>query len=293
MTAFLHAARAFYAEEIRVVANLRSPSLVDALAHVPREDFLGPGPWDLATADPRRPGSVVYTRTPDANPRHVYHNVLVAIDRARELNNGQPATLAAWLDLLNLQPGESFVHIGCGTGYYTALAAAMVGPSGRVVAIEIDAALAARAARNLSALPHVSVAAGDATAWAAPDCDAILVNAGFTHAIPAWLDAMNEGGRLLLPVTAGIPGSPITSGAMFLVTREAPRFRAEPLMPTAIFGSPTGRADDLNTVIRQAFAAGNWLRVKSVRRDRHAKTDTCCIHGDGVCLSQEADWART
>jgi hypothetical protein len=43
--------RRFYSEEIRVVANLRSPELVKAFAKAPRENFLGDGPWSYATSD--------------------------------------------------------------------------------------------------------------------------------------------------------------------------------------------------------------------------------------------------
>src|SRR5205809_900245 len=38
--------------------------------------------------------------TPDADPARVYHNIVVAIDASRQLFNGQPATLAPWLDAL-------------------------------------------------------------------------------------------------------------------------------------------------------------------------------------------------
>ncbi len=283
----VEAARQFYADEIRTVANLQSAALVDALASIPREAFLGPGPWDLATPDPRRPGAVVYRKTPDANPRHIYHNVLVAIDASRELNNGHPGTLAACLDALNLAPGETFLHVGCGVGYYTAIGAAMVGGAGRVVAVEIDAQLAERAKRNLSAIARVAVVAGDGATFEPGPCDAILVNAGFTHPLPIWLDSLKDGGRLLLPITVTSPGNPIGAGGMLLVTREADHLRAQPVMPIAIFASPTGREDSLNAVIRQAFATGNWFRMKSVRRGHHVKTDACCIHTEGVCLSQE------
>jgi protein-L-isoaspartate(D-aspartate) O-methyltransferase len=283
----LETIRRFYAEEIQSVANLQSAALVDALASVPRERFLGPGPWDVAMPDPRRPGAVVYRKTPDADPRHVYHNVLVAIDAARELNNGHPGTLAACLDSLNLAPGETFLHVGCGAGYYTALAAAIVGGTGRVIGIEIDQELASRAKENLRTLNHVTVRSGDATTYEPEPCDAILVNAGFTHPLPPWLDALKVGGRLLLPITAAVPGSPISVGWMLLVTRDAGRFRAQSTMPMAIFASPSGRDDGLNVLIRQTLATGGWLRVKTVRRDAHVKTDTCCIHSDHVCLAYE------
>jgi hypothetical protein len=43
-------ARAAYAEKIRSAVGLRSESLARALSTVPREDFLGPGPWKLMLA---------------------------------------------------------------------------------------------------------------------------------------------------------------------------------------------------------------------------------------------------
>src|SRR5215510_1200244 len=81
--------RRFFAEEIEACAGLRTPGLVDAFAAVPRERFLPPGPWVRRSeflADPSLPAQV----TPDADPRHVYHNVVLAIDPARQLFNGQP-----------------------------------------------------------------------------------------------------------------------------------------------------------------------------------------------------------
>ena len=41
-------ARRWYAEEIRAVAHLTSDAVVEALARVPREAFLGAGPWQIA-----------------------------------------------------------------------------------------------------------------------------------------------------------------------------------------------------------------------------------------------------
>jgi protein-L-isoaspartate O-methyltransferase len=41
--------------------------------------------------------------------------------------------------------------------YYTAVIATVVGPSGRVVGVEVDAALAARARANLSAFDCVEI----------------------------------------------------------------------------------------------------------------------------------------
>src|SRR5262245_43580700 len=81
--------RQFYAEELRAVANLQSEAVVRAFAKVPREHFLGPGPWRVFS-----PGSQSDWTTKDADPTHLYHNLLVVIDEERHLNNGHPGFLA-------------------------------------------------------------------------------------------------------------------------------------------------------------------------------------------------------
>ncbi len=40
--------RRFYAEEVRLAAQIKSAALVNAFARVPREKYLGPGPWQVA-----------------------------------------------------------------------------------------------------------------------------------------------------------------------------------------------------------------------------------------------------
>src|SRR5262245_52453967 len=109
-----------FAAQLRAEAHLHSASLVGALERVPRERFVGPGPWQIIDLSS---GSLGYQRTPDDDPKHLYRNVLVALDASRSLNNGLPTSLASWLDALDLQPGERVVHLGCGTGYYTAIMA--------------------------------------------------------------------------------------------------------------------------------------------------------------------------
>ena len=121
--------RQFYAEEIRAVSNIQSKALVRALATVPRECFLGPRPWQIVNADPWQmmpPNTGLgaggsYRSTDDADPNHLYHNVLVAIDASRKLNNGLPSAVVWWLDCLDLRQGDRVLHVGCGTGYYSAI----------------------------------------------------------------------------------------------------------------------------------------------------------------------------
>jgi len=203
--------RQFFAEEIAAVANLRTRRLIEALASVPRERFLPPGPWHVASEGtiPAGPRTTI-----DADPRHVYHNYAVAIDPARSLFNGSPALLAGTIDALQLTDGARVLHIGAGLGYYSAILGHVVGPAGRVLALEVDAALAERAASNVESMPWIEVRA-DSGVTVPEAFDAILVNAGVTHPQLAWLDALVPGGRLILPVTATIPAmGPIGKGVI-------------------------------------------------------------------------------
>jgi len=105
-------ARHHYAEELRFTAKLGSRAVIDAFATVPRERFFGPGPWRILSpmAMPE------YWTTEDADPRHLYHDVLIAIDEERRLNNGQPSLWARMYDHLELNRGDHVVHVGAGTG---------------------------------------------------------------------------------------------------------------------------------------------------------------------------------
>src|SRR5262249_44001472 len=148
-----------YAEEIEAVCNLKTAALVSALAAVPRERFLPPGPWTiLSLGDSSLPTLMPTPRvTPDDDPRRVYHNIGIAIDASRQLFNGHPGTLRSWIDGLQLTAGARVLHIGCGLGYYTAVMAHAVGPTGHVLACEVDVRLAEEAKRLLASFEWVDV----------------------------------------------------------------------------------------------------------------------------------------
>jgi protein-L-isoaspartate(D-aspartate) O-methyltransferase len=101
--------------------------------------------------------------TPSANPVYLYIDSVVQVVAERHLNNGQPSGHAIWITRASIKAGEHVVHIGTGTGYYTATMACLVGPSGKVTGIELDASLAARAKENLSSYPNVLIVNGDGT----------------------------------------------------------------------------------------------------------------------------------
>lgn len=285
--------RRFFAEELQAVCNLRSPALVDALAAVPREQFLRPGPWTVLGdgGDGFMMGSAPRTRvTPDADPARVYHNIAIAIDQDRQLFNGQPGTLAVWLDALDLTPGGRVLHVGCGLGYYTAVMAHAVGSTGRVVTFEVDESLADAARRTLASCPWVEVRHGDASAALDGTFDAILVNAGVTHPLNSWLDALAPGGRLILPLTGTMPamGPRIGKGVTWLLTRQdEATLSVRPIGVVAIYSAVGLRDDELNARVGKALMGGpmQWATVKRLRRDAHEASPSCWLHGSGWCWS--------
>jgi protein-L-isoaspartate(D-aspartate) O-methyltransferase len=210
--------RARYAAAVMRATGARNPRVEAAFAVVPREDFLTPPPWRIFS-----PGGVIDKNTSD--PADLYDDVLVVLDRAQGINNGQPSLHAAWIAAVDPQAGETAVHIGIGTGYYTAILARLVGPSGRVEAYEIDKPLAALAAKHLAQFPHVAVHAVSGVGQPLAEADVIYVNAAATAPDPGWLTALKPLGRLIFPWQPG------RGGAMtLLICRTERGFRADPAM---------------------------------------------------------------
>jgi protein-L-isoaspartate(D-aspartate) O-methyltransferase len=280
----LTARRRFYAEEIQMTSNLKSAHVVEAFATVPREHFLPPGPWTIKgeadfQAAPRQ--------TPDADPRHVYHNIGIAIDPSRLLFNGAPGVLGLTIDALAPAPGHRVLHLGTGLGYYTAILAQSVGPSGRVVGIEVDAGLAASARTNLASFPWVEVREGAGVEPLGETFDAILINAGVTHPQPAWLDALAPDGRMALPITAGMPAmGPIGKGPMILLTRGADPavFSARVITFIAIFSGIGLRDPGVDPELGKSLMRNPFPPLKTYRRDPHEPGPSCWLHTGHGCF---------
>ena len=279
--------REFYAREVKFAASLTTPGLVEAFAKVPREKFLGQGPWQIGSAEGRAMsvaglGQLSYVTVDD--PRDVYHNVVISLDRAKDINNGQPGSLARWIEALALKPGERAYHLGCGVGYYTAIMAEVVGPSGSMIGLELEPDLATRAKQNLAAYANVTVEAGDGAEFDPDECDAILVNCGVTHPQATWLERLRDGGRLVVPFTMAVNPT-IGQGVMTKITRSDGKFAVELVTPVAIFSGGSMRDATLQTQLLKGLTTGGLLKLKSVRMDSHEAGETCVVHTNEVCLS--------
>jgi len=118
-------------------------------------------------------------------------------------SSSQPSIMALMLGLLDVRPGQRVLEVGAGTGYNAALIAQLLGPTGRVVSVEIDPELAARASAALAAGGHhAEVTVGDGReGWpAGAPYDRIIVTASSPDLPRAWLDQLVEGGRIVAPL---------------------------------------------------------------------------------------------
>ncbi|KAB2642284.1 MAG: protein-L-isoaspartate(D-aspartate) O-methyltransferase [Verrucomicrobia bacterium] len=113
----------------------------------------------------------------------------------------QPCIVALMTQELTLQAADRVLEIGTGSGYQAAVLAQLVK---HVYTIEIVAALAARAARDLRRLGYsnVSVRAGDGyKGWPEqPPFDAIIVTCAPEHIPQPLVEQLKEGGRMVIPV---------------------------------------------------------------------------------------------
>lgn len=118
-------------------------------------------------------------------------------------SSSQPQIMALMLDELRVAPGHRVLEIGTGTGYNAALLSALVGPRGRVTSIELDPQLATRARRSIRvAGRRASVVVGDGKRGWQPNApyDRIIATASSLEVPRAFLDQLNRGGLLVLPL---------------------------------------------------------------------------------------------
>jgi protein-L-isoaspartate(D-aspartate) O-methyltransferase len=279
--------RRAYAKQVLAAMQVSDERVEDAFAAIRREDFLGPGPWPILRYER-------YVPTPSADPLYLYANVLVGILPKRKLNNGEPSFHARAIAAAAPAAGEHVVHIGAGVGYYTAIMAYLVGPAGRVTAIEYDGELAVQAKQNLSSWRNAEVIHGDGTVAAFDLADVIYVNAGVTKPLDIWLDHLNDNGRLVIPLSTDKgfhhdgPPIPIQKrGAVFCIQRHGDDYTATRVSAVAIIPCEGGRDPASESALAAALEKGGVENVTRFYRHDTVPEENCWLRAPGWCLAFE------
>jgi protein-L-isoaspartate(D-aspartate) O-methyltransferase len=165
--------------------GVQDARVLEAMAAVPREEFVLPGDREEAYADR-------------------------ALSIGSNQTISQPLMVGIIVEALELRAGDIALDIGTGSGYQAAVMAAC---GARVISVERLPELANQAAERLARLGvDVEVVATDGS-LGLPDrapFDAIAVGAAAPHLPVALARQLREGGRLVVPVHSGIDGEELT-----------------------------------------------------------------------------------
>jgi protein-L-isoaspartate(D-aspartate) O-methyltransferase len=161
------------------LAGVHEPRLLEAVAAVPRAEFVPPGIADRAYFD---------------IPLPIPHGQVTT----------QPSLVARMIEALTLTGDERVLEIGTGYGWQTALLARL---AREVWSVERWPDLAAAAAENLgrNGVAHATVVVGDGSDGLAEHApyDAILVSAAFPEVPEPLAAQLGVGGRLVQPIGPG------------------------------------------------------------------------------------------
>jgi protein-L-isoaspartate(D-aspartate) O-methyltransferase len=128
-----------------------------------------------------------------------------AIQIGYQQTNSQPTTVANMLALLEVEPGQRVLDVGCGSGWTTALLGTLVGPTGEVYGVELVPELVAWGQDNLAAYPMrwVSISQAAEDTLGIPErapFDRILVSAEARSLPDVLVEQLKVGGLMVIPV---------------------------------------------------------------------------------------------
>jgi protein-L-isoaspartate(D-aspartate) O-methyltransferase len=162
---------------------LQSERIREALLKVPREDFI-----------PREYRDYAYLEVPFPLP-------------GERATISCPHSYPLFYEPLGLDEGQTFLEVGLGSGYGTAVAKEVVGPEGLVVSVEIDPITFAFARRNLERTGYndIVLVEGDG-GLGYPELspyDSIAVTAACIDIPTPLVEQLKIGGRLIAPLLKG------------------------------------------------------------------------------------------
>jgi ubiquinone/menaquinone biosynthesis C-methylase UbiE len=171
--------------------------------------------------------------------------------------------------LAGISPGDTVVDVGCGPGTAALVAADVVGPDGRVLAVDLAPGMLARARHETDGVGNVGLAAMDGKVLGIPDgaADVVLANSvlQFTGpgSLPEWRRIARPGGSGR--VACSIPWGPPfwTDLCRRYVDRTAEPFRS---MMRARLEAASRRPDAQAACDRSGFSAVATEVIELVRR---------------------------
>lgn len=161
---------------------LKTRRIIDAFRSIKREDFMVHNSKDLAELNEALP--IGYGQT-----------------------ISQPLVVAFMLEKLQPQLGEKVLDVGSGSGWTTALLAQIIGPKGKVIAVEIVSELKEFGEANVSKYNFIKkgiasfvfIDGSEGYSKEAP-FDKILCSAEAGKLPQAWKEQLKIGGRIVVPI---------------------------------------------------------------------------------------------
>ena len=211
---------------------------------------------------------------PPGSERAAYENRPLPIGHGQTIS--QPFVVALMTELLDLQPDDSVLEVGTGSGYQAAVLAEL---AGKVCSIEVIPELAASAAESAGGQGYgnVELRTGDGgLGWPerAP-FDAIMVTAAAPDVPPALVEQLRPGGRMVIPV-----GPRHGDQELLLITKDAAgTVTQRTILPVAfvpLTGGPRPRGDQ-NAEAVSAMSASFQAVAKRCRTDSASASRFCAV----------------
>lgn len=165
---------------------LATPRIIDAFRAIDRADFV-----------------------PEEKRLAAYENYPLSIGYGQTIS--QPQTVAFMLEHLAPEEGNTVLDVGSGSGWQTALLAQIVGPNGKVVALEIIPELKEMGEHNAEKYGFVNEGRVEFHATNAKDgfpagspFDRIIAAASSKEISEVWKVQLKIGGRIVAPIGESI-----------------------------------------------------------------------------------------
>jgi protein-L-isoaspartate(D-aspartate) O-methyltransferase len=183
--------------------DIKSPRVLEAMASVPRHEFV-----------------------PQQVRKFAYRDQPLPIGYGATIS--QPFVVAFMTEQLDPKPAERVLEIGTGSGYQAAVLSRLVG---EVYTIEIVRPLAQRTAATLKRLGYnnVKVLTGDGyNGWPAyAPFDSIIVTCAPDHIPQPLIDQLKDGGRMIIPVGA------FWNQELYLLRKRGTKVEQQAVLPVA------------------------------------------------------------